>query len=121
MPHRIKREPEGPGEEDTTYVYSRIEDRSFWARTSAALEKYKLLAWIIVTIIVAAGYGFKTPGQTFDLIHSQIDTLQLHERAAVAERGALVNKIDALIRLECVRAAREHIEQDAILVGLDCK
>jgi hypothetical protein len=102
-------------------VYSRAEDRSFWTRTSATLEKYKLLMWVLFGIIASAGFGFRTPIQTFNQIHADIDTLQIRQRTASAERSALEAKLDALIRMECYRAARDKLEMDAVLAGLNCK
>lgn len=116
---RIRKEHSGE-HEDTTYVYSRTEDRSFWARTSAFVEKYKVLFWAGFLLASAAGFGFRTPQQVFGEIHSQIDSLQVQVKQAKTERTTLENKIDALIKLECVRIQREHLETEADLAGIDC-
>lgn len=118
MPHR-KVEPTEEGA-DTTYVYSRSEDRSFWAWTAAVLEKYKLLLWGIFFLVGAAGFGFRTPQQVFGEIHAEIDTLKMHERAAEVERRALDNKIDILLKLRCYELEQNKQEGQAMLAGLNC-
>lgn len=121
MPHRIKREPGDPDQEaDTTYVYSRAEDRSFWAWTAALLEKYKLLFWLVGFLAIGAGFGFRTPQQAFSEIHAEIDSIKLHEKVAVTEREAVERKLDILLRLRCYEVIERKMTQQALLAGLDC-
>lgn len=119
MPHR-KIEQSEDGEGDTTYVYSRAEDRSFFAWTSALLEKYKLLLWAIGFLLLGAGFGFRTPQQVFSEINAEIDTLKLHEKHAEVERQALDDKIDVLLKLRCYEVILNKMEQQALLAGLNC-
>jgi len=116
----MRREPHHPDEEDTTYVYSRAEDRSVWTRWSTTLEKYKPIVWLIGMFLIAAGFGFHTPKQAFDEIHQEIDTLKVHERVGAIERTTLDNKLDALIKLRCIEIFENHHEQQAVLAGLNC-
>jgi hypothetical protein len=120
MPHRIKREPAEGEEGDTTYVYSRAEDRSFWAWTAALAEKYKVLIWMGGILLIGAGFGFRTPQQVFGEINAEIDTLKTHEKRAETERHKLENKIDILLKLRCYEVIERKLEQQALLVGLNC-
>lgn len=121
MATRVRKEHHGPEDEDTTYVYSRAEDRSFWMRSAAWIEKYKLLFWLVGVTALAAGFGFRTPQQAFGEIHAEIDSLKAHERIAVAERNTTNEKLDALIKLRCLEVTRTHLEWEAQLAGLNCE
>lgn len=117
----VKREHIPGKEEDTTYVYTRAEDRSFWMRSAAWAEKYKILFWAGFLLVTAAGFGFKTPQQVFSEIHAEIDTLKIHEVVAAREREKLERKIDILLRLRCYEIQEKRMTTQALLVGLDCE
>ena len=121
MATRVKKEHHHSDEEDTTYVYSRAEDRSFWMRSAAFLDKYRALFWFVGGIAIAAGFGFRTPQQSFNEIHAEIDSLKTRERLSVAERTNINNKLDALIKLRCYEVTRTHLEWEARLAGLKCE
>jgi hypothetical protein len=118
--YRHEHHEENGREEDTTYVYSRAEDRSFWARTSATIDKYKLIWWAVGAFVVSAGFGFRTPVQALGEIHAEIDTLQSQQQVGKRERTLLEQKIDALLRLECVKARKENRLDEVVLAGINC-
>lgn len=72
-----KRSPEeqaaNPLDEDDLYVRSRAGDRSIWSKSSYYLEKYRLLAYLLFSALVALGFGFRTPQTQFAEIHDRFD------------------------------------------------
>lgn len=120
MATRARREHHTDEHEDSTYVYSRAEDRSFWMRSAAFLDKYRALFWLVGGIAVAAGFGFRTPQQAFSEIHAEIDSLKSRERVATQQRTTTDAKLDALIKLRCLEVTRTHLEWEARLAGLNC-
>ncbi len=108
------------GDPDSTYVFSREEDRSKWARVSLTLDKYKPLVWLAGLLLVAAGFGFKTPSDTFGKIHGRLDTLEIKERKSEGNQFRIENKLDMLVKLRCMEMIESKRDRDMQLVGLDC-
>lgn len=106
--------------EDTTYVFSRAEDRSLWWRLSVFLDKYKPLVWALVLIATAAGFGFKTPMQTFSGIHKRLEKLEARDSVAQLDQKRVERKLDALINLGCFELSEKHLLAQAQLAGLTC-
>ena len=92
-------DPEQPEHPDRTYVRSRSDDRSWWIKTSYAIEKYRVIVYLVGAILISLGFGFRTPKAQFeDLgnqlkdskaeLQAQIDTLKA-QRAADLEKQNL--------------------------------
>lgn len=99
---------------DGTYVFMRAEDRSLLMRTSYLYDKYRPLIMLALALALAAGFGFKTPKQTFNDIRVGQDSLKT--RIFRLEQVAL--NLDALIRVKCVELADNP--QSLQIAGIDC-
>lgn len=100
---------------DATFVMTRAEDRSVWMRFSYLAEKYKLIVWVIASILVSAGYGFQTPRAANAQIRAGIDST--NARVAALETYALA--FSAMVRIKCVELQEKP---DVLQVaGIDCQ
>ena len=77
-------------EEDSYYVRSRSEDSSWWIKSAYAIEKYRILLWLVGVALVGLGFQFKTPAgliaQTKQDLQAQIDTIRATQKADGVER-----------------------------------
>lgn len=101
---------------DTTYVMTRLEDRSIWIRSGAFFEKYKILFYIITGILLALGFDFKTPRQFYAELQQRVDQQTIEVKQAQRKADTLSRKIDVLITFKCL----EQDSRDMTIAGLDC-
>lgn len=83
----------------------------WFTREVSGVEVLKTLAWLLGFFLVAAGFGFQTPRQTFLRQDSAIAAL--NERQTRAEERNIM-----LLKLSCLD--RQHTRRDFQLVGLRC-
>lgn len=93
----------------------REEDHSVFARFALHRQKFGPLYTLGVAIVLAAGFGFKTPAQTFNAINEKIDTNRVSSKAqldSIGRRTAALEMVQRgqdeniriLIRALCVNA-----------------
>lgn len=114
---QVKKGPPQP-EPDTTYVFSRSEDRSVLAHIAYLKDKFFIIWAPALALIMAMGFGFKTPAQTTAILQAQIDstTRKMKELDSVQHR--MEQKIDMILKINCL--AVKIPQKDLILAGLDC-
>jgi hypothetical protein len=114
---RQQQEVERPMSKGPEYfVRTRTEDFSIWAQIGFYLDKYKLILYLLIAALVALGFDFKTPAQTYKIMNDRIDTLAL-----TVQRGSTAStqqnlKLDALLRLACI----QQQPRDMQLAGVNC-
>ena len=97
--------------------------QSLWVWSAGAIEKYRIIVWIIGAALVALGFDFKTPKAQYADLHneitdtriklqSQIDTLKFQTYRLTHDQ-----RLNALIRLKCA----ELTEQEILRFGVPCK
>lgn len=98
-------------------------EQSLWPKAALAVEKYRIIVWVIAAALVALGFDFKTPKAQYADLHqeiistsirlqSQVDTLKLQMYRITHDQ-----RLDALIRLKCA----ELSQRDIIRFGVPCK
>jgi hypothetical protein len=112
-------------DEDTYYVYRREEDRSFWIKASWFIEKYRILFLLAGAVLIAFGFGFKTPKAQFDDLKSQQALLQQQINGqkeelikSRQERIELQGLLETIVRLQCMDHSPYEI---ALMPEVDCK
>lgn len=110
--------------EDSTFVMTRAEDRSNWLRISYALDKYKILVWAAMAVLVALGFGFKTPKQAIGEVSTKLDsaTKVLNERMDRQQELLLQTQegLNTLVRLRCLDITTSASRVLARAAGLQC-
>jgi hypothetical protein len=106
------------GDPDTTYVFSRAEDRSPLMRASFLWEKYRLIIYGVLGYLLASGYEWRTPAQHNSIVRAQIDSLGKMIRVEQQRAAAYERKLDILIRFRCIEIAKDPTT--AALIDLDC-
>lgn len=91
-----------PADEDTTYVYTRAEDRSTWTHLSYLLDKYRLLVWLIWGVLIAFGFDFKTPAMASKETTAKLDSLRLRMDRQERYMESTQQGLNTLVRLRCL-------------------
>lgn len=104
--------------EDYTYVYSRLADRSVWAKTAYYKDKYFFIWMPVMAVFFAMGFDFKTPAQATKQLQIQIDTLVMHNHLIDTSQVRLEGKINMILKINCL--ATKISPHDMQLAGLDC-
>lgn len=107
-------------EGDTTYVYTRAEDRSVWMKISCLIDKYKPLVWLIFALALALGFGFKTPAQRDEETKIKIDSLALRTTRLEQYMEATQRNLNTLVRLRCLDVQTEMSKAATRASGLNC-
>lgn len=126
MPHRTqspqdkrrieeRQQMEVSGESET-YVMTRAADHSLWGKSSAFIERYRLLWTILFGIMLALGFDFKTPAQFYKEVNDRVDVLSKNARNADAARDSLSRKLDILITFRCL----DQTNREMAIAGVDC-
>lgn len=102
--------------EAETYVFTRSADFSFWAKSAAFYEKYKVLWFLFWGFLLALGFDFKTPSQFYKELKQQVTTLEKKSGDAEVAREKLDRKLNILITFRCL----EQDERDMSIAGVDC-
>lgn len=117
---RQKEETEG----DDYFVHTRSTDRSAWLKISYAIEKYRVIWYIVVGILVAMGFDFRTPADAnrrlsarIDTVNTRVDSIFAENRRAALSREKFDAKIDLLLKFQCLQQS----ERDLTIAGVDCK
>lgn len=98
------------------FVRTRSADFSIWAQISFYLDKYRLILYVVIAALVALGFDFKTPAQTYKVMNNRIDTLALTVEKSSAASSQQNVKLDALLRLACL----QQQPRDMQLAGVNC-
>lgn len=66
----------------------RTGDNSVWIKTAYALDKYRLLVYLIGAFLIAIGFDFQTPAmamkaqrRAIDSLHRRVDTVETREKS----------------------------------------
>jgi hypothetical protein len=89
----------------------RSEDNGTLGAITHAYHRFKPIWILLAAFIVALGFGFRTPAETFKSLQSQIDDAVRIARADSAN-------LDKLIKLACLDT--DHDQRVKELVGLPC-
>ena len=106
------------GEPDTTYVWSRAEDRSPLLRISYLWDKYRIFIYAGVGYLLASGYQWKTPAQHNAEVKARVDTLHQMIQTDRVRATEVERKMDVLIRFRCLEISSDP--KVASLIDLDC-
>lgn len=98
------------------FVRTRSEDFSIWAQIGFYLDKYRLILYVVIAALVALGFDFKTPAQTYKIMNDRIDTLAMTVQKGSAASTQQNLKLDALLRLACL----QQQPRDMQLAGVNC-
>jgi hypothetical protein len=101
------------GVTDEYIVRTRAEDRSLLIRIGYVWDKYRPLIWLVGGALVALGFDFKTPAQTYKELSARIEAVKIENsrvaeehakenRATQAERDSIQLKLDVLIAVRCL-------------------
>lgn len=96
----------------------RAEDTSLFGKMTYLRERYFYIWGPACAIIVAAGFGFKTPAQTAENLQKQITSIVTKDSILALDRNSLERKVDILLRINCITL--KIPAHDLQLLGLDC-
>lgn len=80
----------------------RASDYSKWAKFGTIIEKYKSIFWLVVLIIVAAGFDFRTPKMLFEKIDERQNYLEHRDSVMFAQIEAMNSTVNTLVVLRCL-------------------
>lgn len=109
-----------PDERDSTYVYTRTEDRSIWFRLAYYQQKYSVLMLPLVFFLVigARQWVHDAMKDTTAQLQTQIDSARRDILRQASQRDSLNRKLDILLRVTCVSSRAS--KSDLALAGLNC-
>ncbi len=94
--------------DDEYIVRTRVEDRSFLARSSYFIDKYKVLIYLVAGTLLALGFDFKTPAQSYKELRAElrgeIAEVKKDNAEAESDRLSINRKLDALLIMKCLEA-----------------
>jgi hypothetical protein len=96
----------------------RREDQSFWWKATGTLQKYKLLVWLGVGVLVAFGFDFKTPAQSIQSVKDDIKLVDARVDVIEDKHEDIVAEMQKVTRLQCFN--ENYSRRELQLVGIDC-
>lgn len=113
-------------EDGETREHFRKGDTGPVATLNAMLTDYKVPVLLVGSLLVAAGFGWRTPASAFQEIRTQVDTVSARHDRQDRELGERLDAVEGaqddvrsvmtvLLRVECARS-RSVVESQ----GVDC-
>ena len=99
-------------------VLSRATDRSLWLQISYAIEKYKVLVYLIISFLVASGFDWKTPKANFLELRDEIAVLRVQVQRDSIQKSEIQGMLRVLITFKCIET--QTTPRDMQLAGVDC-